>query len=141
MFCDVLARLDRVLSQQPTLIFLFIGINDAWHAMIGHHATSSELFLDALSEVVSNLVSAGVLLVVCIPSVIGERPRGDNPCDHYLDEYASIVRRMAKQQMEVGLCDLRHAFLAYLQQHKCEDTDRGELTIHSTGSSYESKGW
>jgi lysophospholipase L1-like esterase len=66
-------------------------------------------------------------VILCTPSVIGEKYDGTNPQDAMLDEYAAISRKIA---LDVGvrLCDLRKAFLDYLKVHNKENKEKGVLT-------------
>jgi isoamyl acetate esterase len=60
---------------------------------------------------------------------IGDRRKknGANQLDAQLDEYSGISRRVAKK-MKADLCDLRIAFVNYLQAHNPDNVDQGILT-------------
>lgn len=66
-------------------------------------------------------------MVLCTPSVIGEKNDGTNKLDKQLDEFAEISRKVAKE-MKVPVCDLRKAFIEYLKKNNEENEEKGILT-------------
>jgi lysophospholipase L1-like esterase len=70
---------------------------------------------------------AGARVVLCTPSVIGEKADGSNKLDAKLDEYSDISRKVAKEQ-NVALCDLRKAFLDHLKANNKDNKEKGILT-------------
>jgi lysophospholipase L1-like esterase len=48
-----------------------------------------------LAAVLGEIQAAGARVIVSGPSLLGERPRGQNPKDAQLDAYVSINRRLA----------------------------------------------
>jgi lysophospholipase L1-like esterase len=126
---DLQRRVDKdVIARKPTLVVIYIGINDVWHGQ-GNPArgTSKDRFEAGLKEVIGKITPAGARVVLCTPSVIGEKPDGSNRNDAKLDEYADISRKVAKE-LKVPLCDLRKAFVGYLKEHNAGKKDRGILT-------------
>lgn len=104
---DLQARIDRdVLSKDPTVVFIYIGINDVWH---GANGTKPDAFEAGLRDLITKFQARGILVVLATPTVIGEQPIGTNANDKQLDEYADISRKVAKD-MKVELCDLRRTF-------------------------------
>lgn len=126
---DLLQRVDRdVLALKPILVIIYIGINDVWHSsMKGLHGTTKDEFRKGLIELTKRIRETGAQAVLCTPSVIGEKKKGDNPLDSMLDEYSDITRSVAEEQ-EVALCDLRRAFLRYEGTYNTENVERGLLT-------------
>jgi len=124
---DLQSRLDRdVLSKRPTLVLIYIGINDVWHSSQGK-GTPKDRFELGLREMIAKILASGAKVVLCTPSTIGEKTDGSNPLDPMLEEYAAISRRVA-EETGVTLCDLRKAFLAELQEHNPENKEQGILT-------------
>ena len=124
---DLQARLDRdVLSKKPTIVFVYIGINDVWHSQQGK-GTPVDVYENGLREIVHKISSAGAKVVLCTPSVIGEKTDGSNPLDDMLEEYSKISRKVANQTNST-LCDLRSEFLAYLKQENSKNESKGILT-------------
>jgi lysophospholipase L1-like esterase len=125
---DLLARVERdVLSQDPSTVVVYIGINDVWHWELNDNGTTEEAYEAGLRTLVDTLQQAGADVVLCTPSVIGERADGTNAQDAMLDRYADISRQVAADN-GLAVCDLRADFLAYLQGHNPEDTSEGVLT-------------
>jgi lysophospholipase L1-like esterase len=124
-------RLDRdVLSKKPTLVVIYIGINDVWHFDKHGTGTPKDQFESGLRDVVSRIRKTGARVVLCTPSVIGERRHGENKFDVMLDEYSGIGRKIAKE-LHARICDLRLAFIDYLSKHNPRNREEGILTLDS----------
>jgi len=126
---DLQRRLDRdVLAKKPTVVVIYIGINDVWHGENDpKRGTSKDKFEAGLKEIVGKIKDAGARVILCTPSVIGEKTDGTNKLDARLDEYADISRRVAHDE-KVELCDLRRTFLDYLKKNNAQNKERGLLT-------------
>ncbi len=126
---DLQKRLERdVLAKKPTVVVVYIGINDVWHGENDpKRGTSKENFDAGLRDVVGRIKGAGARVVLCTPTVIGEKKAGANKLDAQLDEYAGISRKVAA---ETGsrLCDLRKVFVEQLATHNPDDKEKGVLT-------------
>lgn len=128
---DLQQRVDRdVIAKNPTLVVVHIGINDVWHFMSNGNGTPKEKFEAGLLDVISRIQKAGARVILCTPSVVGEKHRGENQLDAQLDKYSDISRSVAKE-MGVKLLDLRRIFFDYLATHNSSNVDRGILTIDS----------
>ncbi len=127
---DLQRRLQRdVLDKKPTVVVIYIGINDVWHWVTpGLKGTPKDEFEAGLKEIIAAIQKGGARVVLCTPSVIGEKNDGSNPQDAMLTEYSDISRRVAG---ETGskLCDLRAAFIEYLKSHNPGDVEKGILTV------------
>ena len=126
---DLQRRLDKdVLSKKPTLVVIYIGINDVWHGEKDpSKGTLPDRYAEGLKDVVGRCQAAGARVLLCTPSVIGELPGGANKLDARLDEYADLSRKVARE-LKVPVCDLRKAFTDYSRDHNPEKKDRGILT-------------
>lgn len=126
---DLQRRLDRdVLAKKPTLVVIYIGINDVWHGERDPaKGTPKDRYEAGLKEIIGKIKDAGARVVLCTPTVIGEKKAGTNSLDARLDEYAEVSRKVAKDT-EVPLCDLRKAFQDHLAKHNTTDKDKGVLT-------------
>jgi lysophospholipase L1-like esterase len=122
-------RLDRdVLAKKPTVVVIYIGINDVWHGEKDTaRGTPKDKFEAGLKEIIGKIKDVKARVVLCTPSVIGEKPDGSNKLDAKLDEYADISRRVAREE-KVQLCDLRKAFLDHLKKGNPENKSKGVLT-------------
>jgi lysophospholipase L1-like esterase len=126
---DLQRRLEKdVLSRKPTLVVIYIGINDVWHGENDPaKGTSKEKYQAGLKDVIGRIQAAGARVLLCTPSVIGEKTDASNKNDARLDEYSQLSRDVAKE-LKVPVCDLRKAFLGYLKDHKKENREAGVLT-------------
>ena len=76
---------------------------------------------------ISQIHAVGARVILCTPTVIGEKTDGTNKYDEMLDEYSDISRNVAKETNS-QLLDLREAFMAYLKEHNPHNAEKGILT-------------
>jgi isoamyl acetate esterase len=124
---DLQKRLDKdVIAKKPTLVVIYIGINDVWHSeMNPPRGTPKDAYEAGLKEIIGKIKDAGAAVVLCTPTVIGEKK--SNKLDAQLDEYAEVSRKVARDA-GVGLCDLRKAFREHLDRANADDKEKGVLT-------------
>ena len=126
-------RLDKdVLSKKPTIVFIYIGINDVWHwkknkegVMAG--GTTTEVFESGLKDLIAKIHGAGARVILCTPTVIGEKNDGTNERDAMLEEYSAISRKVATETKS-QMVDLRKAFIDHLKKNNPENQPKGILT-------------
>ena len=137
----------EVLDQEPTVVFIFIGVNDVWQhdSRFGGKGGSPEAYAAALRAEIDAVQQAGALPVLATPAVIGERTDGHNDmrlamtttppatgdpvlADALLDQYADLSRTVATEK-GIVLCDLRTAFLEYLKAHNPDQQVQEILTV------------
>jgi lysophospholipase L1-like esterase len=142
---DIQKRLQRdVLSHKPTLVVIYIGINDVWHGESDpKRGTLPEAYREGLEDVITRITDAGARVLLCTPSVIGEKADGSNKNDRRLDEYAGISRSVAKK-LKVPVCDLRRSFIEKLKKDNIDNKERGVLTpdgvhLNDTGNAFVAK--
>jgi lysophospholipase L1-like esterase len=126
---DLLARIDSdVIARNPTIVVIYIGINDVWHFITpGQVGTSKDVYEAGLEKIIGKIQKTGARIILCTPTVIGEKKNGKNQLDAQLNEYSGISRRVA-QKTKIELCDLRNAFVNYLQLHNPDNVEQGILT-------------
>lgn len=127
---DLEARFDRdVAAKKPTIVFIYIGINDVWHgAMFGEErGTKIEDFDAGLRRLAAKIEALGAVAILATPSVIGEKYAGENDLDAQLDAFSEVTRGIA-EDLGLPLCDLRRAFQDHLAIFNSEDVDHGVLT-------------
>jgi lysophospholipase L1-like esterase len=124
---DLQKRLEKdVLAKKPTIVFIYIGINDVWHGENNpKNGTPKDKFEAGLKEIIGKIQAGGARVVLCTPSVIGEKSA--NNLDAKLDEYADVSRKVAKET-KTELCDLRKAFVDHLKKNNPDDKASGILT-------------
>lgn len=131
---DLQRRLDKaVLAKEPTIVVIYIGINDVWHwshpkvKALGRKGTTKEDFETGLLDIIGKIKDAGARVILCTPTVIGEKADGTNAEDEMLDDYAAISRKVA-EKTDSQLLDLRKEFMDYLKEHNPENAEKGILT-------------
>jgi lysophospholipase L1-like esterase len=124
---DLQKRLEKdVLSKKPTIVVIYIGINDVWHGENDPaRGTPKDKFEAGLKDIIGKIQASGARVVLCTPTVIGEKK--SNKLDKLLDEYSEISRGVAKETKSAP-CDLRKAFLDHLAKNNDGDKDKGVLT-------------
>lgn len=127
---NLISRLQRdVLSQDPTHVVVYVGVNDVGARVPGTSISPSEarIYRDGLRTLVSRIKQAGARPILCTPAVIGEDVQDDTATNRALDEYAGISRAVAARA-GAGPCDLRSAFVTYLRRNNPAGRSRGILT-------------
>jgi lysophospholipase L1-like esterase len=123
-------RVDKevIINKKPNIVVIYIGINDVWHGQKkAENGTSPDAYEAGLKEIIGKCTKAGAQVLLCTPSVIGEIPGGGNALDAKLDEYAAISRKVAKE-LNINVCDLRKAFVDYLEANNPKKRETGVLT-------------
>lgn len=128
------ARLEKdVIAKKPTLVFIYIGINDVWHWKMDKEGkllgggTTKEIFESGLKDIIAKINAAGARVILCTPSVIGEKNDGSNERDAMLEEYSVISRKVATDTGS-QLVDLRKAFIDHLKANNADNAPKGILT-------------
>ncbi len=124
---DLERRLEKdVLTKNPSVVVIYIGINDVWHSQSGR-GTPKEEFEAGLGRLIDKIQTAGSKVVLSTASVIGEKTDGSNALDKMLAEYCDISKKVAAEK-KVKLLDLNGAFWAYLKKNNPENKEQGILT-------------
>ena len=124
---DLYFRLDEdVLSKNPDIVVIFIGVNDVWHKRSMGTGTDADKFQKFYNAILTKLLDKKIRVILCTPASIGEQDL--NPSDEDLDKYCDIVRAVASYN-NAGLVDLRKAFTAYERQNNPRNQSTGILTI------------
>lgn len=118
---DLLKRLDKdVLSKKPTIVVIQIGCNDA-------RRLPKETFQSSLEELIDRLQKAGVQVIQCSLTSVGEKHDGTNKDDPNLEAFAQVEREIAAAK-DVPLNDLRKAFVGYWKKNNVDNKPSGILT-------------
>ena len=125
---DLYLRMEEdVLSKKPDLVFIYIGINDVWHKSLLQTGTDYDRYLKFYQAIITKIQTNGSKVVLCTPTVIGEKKNNANEVDADLNKYAAGVRELASKN-NVPLCDLRKAFADYENANNTNDLEKGVLT-------------
>ena len=118
---------DDVLNKKPDLVFIYVGINDVWHKLGAKTGTDYDKYLKFYQALINKIQANGSKVVLCTPTVIGEKKDGTNEVDVDLNKYTAGVRELAAKN-NLPLCDLRKAFMDYETANNTEDKEKGVLT-------------
>jgi lysophospholipase L1-like esterase len=132
---DLYLRLeDDVLAQKPDVVYIYVGINDVWHKRTHGTGTDPDKYLKFYEAIIKTLQANSIKVILCTPSVIGEKTDYSNEQDGDLNFYANMIRDLAKKH-SLTLVDLRKDFQEQLLATNGDNKDRGILTtdrVHLT---------
>ena len=132
---DLYLRLeDDVLSKQPDIVFIYVGINDVWHKTSSGTGTDADKYVKFYEALIKKMKAQNIRVIVCTPTVIGERNDNSNSQDGDLNQYSKLIREIAARN-NLELCDLRKYFGDYLVQNNPDNKEKGVLTsdrVHLT---------
>lgn len=125
---DLYLRMEEdVLKKNPDIVVLYVGINDVWHKRLAGTGTDYMKYGQFYEAIVKKLQAAGIKVIVCTPSVIGERKDFSNEQDGELNMYSNWLRYYAKTN-QLPCVDLRTAFTNYLIANNPNNQEKGILT-------------
>lgn len=118
---------DDVLSKNPDVVVIFVGVNDVWHKTLLGTGTDADKFEKFYYAILKKLKDRNIKAVLCTPAVVGEKTDFSNPLDGDLNRYSNIIRDIAKKS-NLPLIDLRKKYHEYLEKNNPDNKDRGILT-------------
>ena len=125
---DLYLRMEEdVLVKKPDLVVIYVGINDVWHKLGARTGTDYDKYLNFYQALITKIQANGSKVVLCTPSVIGEKKNDANEVDADLNKYAAGIRELAVKN-KLPLCDLRKAFTEYEAKNNAQDAEKGILT-------------
>jgi len=125
---------DDVLSQNPDVVFIWVGVNDVWHKTTFGTGTDADKFDKFYEAIINRLLDKHIRTILVTPGVIGERTDFTNQQDGDLNAYSQIIRNLA-QKYHCGLVDLREIFHNYELKNNPGNKESGILTrdrVHLT---------
>ena len=126
---DLYLRMETdVLDKKPDIVVIYIGINDVWHKTTSGTGTDPNKFEEFYRAIIKKLQAQNVKVIVCTPTVIGEKNDETNLQDGDLNKYSKIVKSIAKS-LSLPVCDLRLAFADYLKNNNPTNAEKGILTV------------
>jgi lysophospholipase L1-like esterase len=126
---DLYLRMDDdVLSQNPDIVFIYIGVNDVWHKVSSGTGTDLDKFEKFYTAIINKLLDKHIRVILCTPAVIGERNDFTNQQDGDLNAYSQSIRNLA-QKWHCGLVDLREIFHNYELKNNPGNKALGILTL------------
>ncbi|MBC7872486.1 MAG: SGNH/GDSL hydrolase family protein [Ferruginibacter sp.] len=124
---DLYLRMEEdVLAKKPSVVLIYVGINDVWHKTSGI-GTDIEKYEKFYAAIIKKLQAKKIKVIVCTPTVIGEKKNNANPQDDDLDRYSDVIRRLATTY-SCTLVDLNAAFANYEERNNPDNKESGILT-------------
>lgn len=125
---DLYLRLeDDVLSKNPDVVVIYVGVNDVWHKTLLGTGTDADKFEKFYQAIIKKLKDKNIKVVLCTPAVVGEKTDMSNPLDGDLNRYSNIIRDLSKKN-SLPLIDLRKKFLDYLKDNNPDNKEKDILT-------------
>jgi len=126
---DLYLRLeDDVLSRNPDVVFIWVGVNDVWHKQSSGTGTDPDKFEKFYIAIINKLLDKHIRVILCTPAAIGERTDFTNQQDGDLNRYSQIIRNLS-QKYHCGLVDLREIFHNYELGNNPGNLESGILTV------------
>lgn len=118
---------EDVLAKNPNIVIIYVGINDVWHKTSSRTGTDADKFERFYNALIKRLQKANIQVVICTPTVIGEKFDATNENDGDLNAYSNIIRKIATDN-QCKLIDLRKTFLSFEEKNNIENKASGILT-------------
>jgi len=118
---------DDVLSKNPDMVVIYIGVNDVWHKRTSGTGTDVDRFEKFYQAMINKLKEKNIQVILCTPATIGEKTDFSNPLDGDMNEYSKIIRGLAKKN-SLPVVDLRKLFLEYDLINNPDNKTNGILT-------------
>ena len=118
---------EDVIAKKPNIVIIYIGINDVWHKTSSRTGTDNDKFERFYNALIKRLQNSGSQVVICTPTVIGERNDNSNENDGDLNFFSGMIRKIAENN-KVKLIDLRKSFMDYETKFNIENKASGVLT-------------
>lgn len=126
---DLYLRMDDdVLTKNPDVVVIWVGVNDVWHKASFGTGTDPDKFEKFYTAIIKKLQAKNIKVVLVTPAAIGERNDNSNQQDGDLNLYSNIIRKIAKAN-DCKLVDLRKDFTEYEQKNNPENKESGILTV------------
>ena len=130
---------EDVLSLNPDIVFIYIGINDVWHKYDFGTGTDVIFYENGLRKIIADIKSNGARVVLCTPTVIGENKGEFTLVNKFkdietmeimnvdLDAYSDVIRKLSSE-LDTDLIDLRKIFMNYILENNPNNEPAGITT-------------
>ena len=138
---DLYLRLeDDVLSKKPDVVFIYVGINDVWHKSSSGTGTDPDKYVKFYEALIKKMKAQNIRVILCTPTVIGEKNDNSNMQDGDLNQYSKLIRDIATKH-SLQVCDLRKYFQEYLSKNNPDNKEKEILTtdrvhLNETGTKF-----
>jgi len=125
---DLYLRMEEdVLSKNPDVVVIYVGVNDVWHKTLLGTGTDADKFEKFYYAILKKLKEKNIKAILCTPAVVGEKTDMSNPLDGDLNRYSNIIRDIAKKS-NLPLVDLRQKFIDYDKVNNPTNDEKNILT-------------
>ena len=118
---------EDVLSKNPDVVVIWVGVNDVWHKRLFGTGTDWDKFGKFYTALIKKFQAKGIKVTICTPAVVGEKTDYSNELDGDLNKYSQIIRDVAAQN-NCGLIDFRKTFHEYGLKNNPQNLDKNILT-------------
>ena len=118
---------EDVIAKKPNIVVIYIGINDVWHKTTSRTGTDYDKFEKFYHALIQRIQKSGSQVIICTPTLIGEKYDSTNENDGDLNYFSSVIRKIALDE-KCKLIDLRKAFIEYETKFNTENKALGILT-------------
>jgi len=118
---------DDVLTKNPDVVVIWVGVNDVWHKRMFGTGTDWDKFGRFYGALIKKLQAKNIKVLICTPASVGEKTDYSNELDGDLNKYSNIIRDIAKQY-NCELFDFRAIFHEYNLKNNPQNKDSGILT-------------
>jgi lysophospholipase L1-like esterase len=118
---------EDVLSKNPDVVVIWVGVNDVWHKRLFGTGTDWDKFGKFYAALIKKFQAKGIKVTICTPATVGEKTDYSNELDGDLNKYSQIIRDLAVQN-NCGLVDFRIMFHEYGLKNNPQNLDRNILT-------------
>lgn len=119
---------DDVLSQDPDVVYIWVGVNDVWHKVSAGTGTDPDKFEKFYAAIINKLLDKHIRVILVTPAVIGEKTDFTNQQDGDLNAYSQTIRNLANKY-HCSLVDLREIFHNYELKNNPANKESGILTV------------
>ena len=128
-----------VLSLNPDIVFIYIGINDVWHKYSFGTGTDIIFYENGLRKIIADIKDKGARVILCTPTVIGENKGEFTLVNEFkdietmeimngdLDAYSDVIRKLSSE-LNTDLLDLREIFMNYISENNPNNESFGITT-------------
>jgi lysophospholipase L1-like esterase len=128
-----------VLSLNPDIVFIYIGINDVWHKYSFGTGTDIIFYENGLRKIIADIKDKGARVILCTPTVIGENKGEFTLVNEFkdietmeimngdLDAYSDVIRKLSSE-LNTDLLDLREIFMNYISENNPNNQSFGITT-------------
>jgi lysophospholipase L1-like esterase len=125
---DLYLRLEEdVISKNPDVVVIYVGVNDVWHKTLLGTGTDPDKFEKFYLAILARLKAKNIRAILATPAVVGEKTDFSNPLDGDLNRYSNIIRSIAKKN-NLPVVDLRELFLSYNKANNPGNEEKNILT-------------